>query len=279
MDLPTSLPFEQLDAALLASNSLIVHQCFFFLNGQQPPYPALPSMFQPYRDTWLQQNPLWTHIIWTPQTSLALVTNYYPQYLSLYNSFPLPIERSDFMRLCALHRYGGIYADMDTSCRKSMTELRSRFSQPIGLSNDPIHRVANCFMLSQSARHPLWLRLMDCAQRSFSVDPSASVLQTTGPAMMNRLLCEELTPVELAEVMVYDTSVVLWDGSSRLLHPSRIFSDAEAAYVVHHNNYSWKKGKLISVYRRATRFGILLPFIVLLLILFLVTTLFKARQC
>lgn len=37
----------------------------------------------------------------------------YPEFSNLYNSFPVHIMKIDFVRLCFLHKYGGIYADMD----------------------------------------------------------------------------------------------------------------------------------------------------------------------
>lgn len=46
----------------------------------------------------------------------------YSQYWNLYYNFPFHIMRIDFVRLCLLHKFGGIYADMDIFCYKNFDD-------------------------------------------------------------------------------------------------------------------------------------------------------------
>lgn len=65
--------------------------------------------------------------MWDKQQSLNLIKNHYPKYLKVYNSFPLDIQRADFIRYAILDKFGGIYIDADVRPIKSLDAL---FSKP-----------------------------------------------------------------------------------------------------------------------------------------------------
>jgi mannosyltransferase OCH1-like enzyme len=67
----------------------------------------------PYTESWKKFHPEFLHVLWTDEDNNKLVTERYPQYLEVYNSFPLVIEQIDFVRLLYLLEFGGIYADTD----------------------------------------------------------------------------------------------------------------------------------------------------------------------
>jgi len=87
------------------------------------------------------------YILWSDDDNYDLVKNYYPQYLKLYTSFPYDIFRIDFCRFLYLHRYGGIYADMDMYCYRN---FYSTLSDNIFLveSFHPKELVQNSLMIS-----------------------------------------------------------------------------------------------------------------------------------
>jgi len=69
------------------------------------------------RQSWIDAFPNYDHVLWNDSEDLdRIVRDHYPRYWNLYRSFPVHIMRIDFARLCILHRYGGIYADMDYFC-------------------------------------------------------------------------------------------------------------------------------------------------------------------
>src|SRR5581483_9951088 len=47
----------------------------------------------------------------------------FPQYLTLFNSFPFRIQRYDFFRYLAVYRYGGFYFDLDILLASQVTSL------------------------------------------------------------------------------------------------------------------------------------------------------------
>ena len=73
------------------------------------------------RQSWIDAFPNHDHVLWNDSEDLdRIVRDHYPRYWNLYQSFPVHIMRIDFARLCILHRYGGIYADMDYYCTATL---------------------------------------------------------------------------------------------------------------------------------------------------------------
>jgi len=73
--------------------------------------------------SWLDSFPHYEYKFWNDSEDIdRLVYDYYPRYWNLYQSFPVHIMRIDFARLCILHRYGGLYSDLDYYCYKNFDE-------------------------------------------------------------------------------------------------------------------------------------------------------------
>lgn len=76
----------------------------------------LPSQWREYFDGWHVKHPDFLHVLWTDEDNVQLVQQYYPEFLDHYNWLPLMIQKTDFVRLMYLHKFGGIYADLDYEC-------------------------------------------------------------------------------------------------------------------------------------------------------------------
>ncbi len=55
-------------------------------------------------------------VLWNDDEIEQLVKTYYYPFYETYKQFPFHINRVDFARFCILHRFGGVYADMDMFC-------------------------------------------------------------------------------------------------------------------------------------------------------------------
>jgi hypothetical protein len=73
----------------------------------------IPIMYAKWMQTWLEKHPSWQHWIWTLEDVRSLISHHYPSYLTLYDSYEAPVFRADVMRYFVLHRYGGVYVDLD----------------------------------------------------------------------------------------------------------------------------------------------------------------------
>lgn len=79
--------------------------------------------------------------LWTDASSRAFIASHYDWFLPTFDGYPYSIQRADAIRYFVLHRYGGIYMDLDVGCRRSMdpllyNEVVLPATIPVGVSND-----------------------------------------------------------------------------------------------------------------------------------------------
>ena len=70
-----------------------------------------------------------------------MIKNEYPWFLKTYTSYPYDIQRVDAVRYFILHKYGGIYIDLDVGCNQKLEFMRkgdfiAPLTYPVGISND-----------------------------------------------------------------------------------------------------------------------------------------------
>lgn len=83
----------------------------------------------------------YTYRLWTDDEGLELIRDEYPWFLPTYVSYPHAIQRVDAIRYFILHKYGGIYIDLDMGCNRELAFMREHgftapLTYPIGISND-----------------------------------------------------------------------------------------------------------------------------------------------
>jgi len=66
----------------------------------------------------------YTYKLWTDEEGLDLIREEYPWFLPTYTSYPYSIQRVDAVRYFILHKYGGIYLDLDMGCNRELTFMR-----------------------------------------------------------------------------------------------------------------------------------------------------------
>jgi hypothetical protein len=116
---------DDLDKLLLSRNCKVIHQIWFNFSNK-PSGSAVPEKFKPLVESWTSNNPDWFHIIWNDEMADWLVYNHYRIFWDTYSKFIKPIQRVDAFKFCIMHRYGGIYADMDTKCLRPVNTLTEK---------------------------------------------------------------------------------------------------------------------------------------------------------
>lgn len=115
--------------------------------------------------SWLSNFKDFEYRMWNDEEIDALVKNDYPKYWNIYNEFTIHILKIDFVRFCFMHKFGGIYADMDYFCYKNfyddLTENIYVVENPFG--NDPIE---NSLMCSEP-NHSFWIECMELAAERY----------------------------------------------------------------------------------------------------------------
>jgi len=95
----------------------IIHQSW---KDDDIPYDIYP---RDWIDSWKKLNPDWEYKFWTDEDNRNLILSDYPQYLELYDSYERPIAKADIVRLFYMHKFGGLYVDLDFKCLKCFDDL------------------------------------------------------------------------------------------------------------------------------------------------------------
>jgi GT2 family glycosyltransferase len=216
---------------------------------------AIPERFHDMVASWKARNPGWDYRLWTDADLDALVAEHYPEFLEIFRSYPNPVQRADAGRYLALHRHGGVYADLDTTCLASFEPLagedRLVFScEPDEQAEEYVARlhidwlICNAVMASP-ANHPFWVHVLETMVRCRH---ASDVLESTGPLMLTGSAMSWRRPDDLAV-----SSCHLFDPltSSGKVSESRVFGPhAQLRLSVHHWAGSWYSSYKETVTRR-----------------------------
>ncbi|KAI2505201.1 glycosyltransferase [Fragilaria crotonensis] len=155
----------------------------------------LPENFRMWRDECQRLNPCWEFRLWTDEDNLDLVRTSFPELLPTYEGYNLNIKRIDAARFMMLHKFGGVYMDLDLACIRSFNE--STFQEPdtfyaaqqhsnwASISNR-LQRVANAFMASPP-RHPF----LDKILQKLPTTMEEMVVCAAGPCFLTNAIDQE----------------------------------------------------------------------------------------
>ena len=89
----------------------IIHQIYGLYRDGKP----MPRLFQNSQSSWqaLAQEMGALYHLWSADEVDALIKQHYSTFWGMYTRAPFPVMRADIARICILHKYGGMYADMD----------------------------------------------------------------------------------------------------------------------------------------------------------------------
>ena len=94
----------------------IIHQ--IWIGGPVPP------VFEPYMNSWKRMHPGWQYILWTDEK----VKELFPLYnQALYDQTESLGVKSDLLKWEIIYRFGGVYADIDFECLKSLDLLHHTY--------------------------------------------------------------------------------------------------------------------------------------------------------
>ncbi len=120
--------------------------------------------------SWSQMHPEALHVLWTDADNDLLVRQHYPQYAKLYESLRMPIMKADMVRLLYLHRYGGLYVDMDFEAKSDVFAALPPLSPggstlaDVYVGESPVLLLGvteNSLMVATTLSHPFWLACVD----------------------------------------------------------------------------------------------------------------------
>ena len=236
--------------------------------------------------SWLATNPDYEYRFYDDQDCLDMIEMEFPQYMEAYLALPKPVEKADFFRYLAILRYGGFYADIDTTCKRPLDELvNSEDKIIIGIESiifDPdkpnYSNIQYCqWTFGAEPNHPLLQDIVDqVAQNSlnhtvFSSSTHNNTLQKTGPMAFSRIVknyinepgVRILTQAHFGRLPFYfPPQTYPYDNPS--FYSSNIF-------VIHHFEGSWMPIPF-------PQFNEVIKLILLLLFLFIIAFIWIKRK-
>lgn len=99
------------------------------------------------------------HVLWTDSDNYNLLTEHYPQFQGLYKRLALNVQWSDVMRLLYLHRFGGLYVDLDYEAKANIFDALPVTDADLMIVRSPamINEVMqNSLMISKHLGHDFW---------------------------------------------------------------------------------------------------------------------------
>jgi len=190
----------------------MVHQ--MWIDDDLSTYPNQPSS----NDEWKK---LYNVTLWTDKTIEQLIATDYPWLYPLYQSYPYNIQRADVSRLAVIHKYGGIYADLDAFPLEDSLEPFMDSDFAIFATHDgnafsnhffmaPKNSEILLHLLQNLYKHDLFLPLL----------PYLRVFMSTGPIFITREL-KNLTSTGNYDLVVLresDLKYVQHGGQGRSWH-------------------------------------------------------------
>ena len=202
----------------------------------------LPDKYRTCQESWKRLNPDLEYRFHDDSDCEQLVRRHYPQYLGTYLDMDEPVERADMFRYMAIHHYGGIYADMDTTCRRQLHPLftpEDRVVVAVEKDQPGQHQLLQwCF--AARAGQPVFLRILDeiVVRHNFlkgkpvpSTHRDDMVIWKTGPGVFTEQLLRAKKEDDAAVTIHPRCTFGAYDLSAACLRK---------AYLVHHFDGSWK---------------------------------------
>jgi mannosyltransferase OCH1-like enzyme len=183
-----------------------------------------------WRSTFTGMNPSFQHPLYDDADNRALVEKFTPTLLPVYQSFPLEINRVDFVRTLYLFFFGGFYADLDFQCLNPFSRycaLGEVLFGRMGVENDFVHSIPNALMASPQfdGFWIFYLRHMIRLQTRTGRDGGLGVEEQTGPVALRQAILEYVKDHNAAknEIAAFlDEHPMAFDRSRLCFHPIRI---------------------------------------------------------
>ena len=206
----------------------------------------LPAHLQAFRQTWQTHHPTWEFRLWTDLDNRELIRQHYAWFLPIYDSYPENIMRADAARYFILHRYGGVYADLDVECLRPLDPLIAK-SLVLGLEH-PAHlkssiarqrglqTIVGNAVMGAVPQHPFWEHV---SRQLVALHRAPSPLDATGPFLLTHACATYEYPEQISlasHQWLYPTSNEKpWSEVA----PEAQTQITQTAFTIHHWQGTW----------------------------------------
>jgi mannosyltransferase OCH1-like enzyme len=201
----------------------------------------VPERWLRFQQSWRDKHPDHEYRLWTDAANREFIALTFPDFLSAYDGYRLPINRADLARYLIVQHYGGIYVDMDFEALRSLDDLLAGHDLVFGLEpqshlNRPstkargLSRIVCNALFASAPRHQFWDHFLPML---LDAKDEKNVLDVAGPFILTRACDTYSCPQDISLV------------PAPLLYPvdyyGRNAADPSlgAPYAVHHWAGTW----------------------------------------
>lgn len=241
--------------------------------------PNIPDKFMKNINNWKKKHPDAEFKFWNEDNSTELISTHYKFFLPYWNSYKNKMYLVDVVRFFFLHKYGGIYCDVDVDCVQPISTLLKQYD--VILVSSSVHRFLNIcsnFFMAGLAEHPIWQQCIDlCVKRHSSIlhlkESATGQVFLCGPGVVNTIYNQfySTSPqvLKLDSNNISKSSDIKSSDSDKLKSNDRNRDDS-AIYLHNQEAGTWVGGKI-----KADILRIIAIVILFLLIIFLMIICFK----
>jgi len=209
----------------------------------------IPKHLRGYQESWLRNHPGWEYRLWDDAANETLIAEHYPEFLDYYQRATPRILGIDMVRLAYLHRYGGIYADLDYEILRPLDDLLNttqaivgRERGGIGLMLRKSDYIINALMASPPG-HPLWPDVMRAMVQHYRPQRMFERHTVYVIRMAVEILdhCVENRTQTSSDVIILPPDTLYASApTERLGHRRNRHAIAQGSYGIHHYDNSWR---------------------------------------
>lgn len=141
--------------------------------------------------SWKDKHPGWEYHFYTDLDNSRLIRSSYPEFSKIYERLDRGVVKSDVVRCLYLHKFGGIYADMDFLCLKPFDRLVDIEEDIVIGYHARQQPYPNAWMYSKPGV-AFWLQMVEDALQAFQ-NGERHVESICGPTRLEKAL-ESYTP-------------------------------------------------------------------------------------
>ena len=201
--------------------------------------------------SWKKYNPDYKHLIHQDKDCIDLISKHYPQYLDIYEGLLLPVQKADLFRYIAVYHYGGIYADMDTSAVKPLSDLIRVEDQCI-VGRDDDKKIKGRkkieylqWFFAAKKKHPIFKEVLNVIAERYQEKPCTVDLVSkdnytywlTGPLAFTMGIIRFLRKKDIVNTITLRDKCYF--GNYEVYYNKKCL---DKAVLLHHYDGSWKKG-------------------------------------
>lgn len=166
-----------------------------FLNKEE----VFPKIFDSCLERIRTFHPDWEVILYSEIDAMEILSCYFPQLTSIYNSYNHVVQKSDLLRILLVYLFGGFYMDLDMFCLKKLDELRGLeliLGEEKTISEEELSyyglehklRIAN-YMFGGIPKHKFWLLVLNeiILKCNKPILTENDILESTGPGLLTNV--------------------------------------------------------------------------------------------